>query len=245
MIDHELHHLAASYALDALDPDEREAFESHLAECEVCHIDVAQLRTAATGLAEAQSVAPPPALRARVLDEITRTRQQSPLATRPTPVTHPVQPASPVRRIWMISTLAAAAAMALLVVAISVFGDHDRTDSFAGELAKVMEQPDAQMLELDAQPGGAGQFKVAWSNSLHRAVLIGEGLAPAPAGKAYELWLITAEQSMAMHVLDRAADGNVHVTLDAPQMPAKWAITVEPAAGAEVATGDVIFIASV
>ncbi|CAB4821827.1 unannotated protein [freshwater metagenome] len=76
-------------------------------------------------------------------------------------------------------------------------------------------------------------------------MLIGEGLAPAPAGNAYELWLITAEQSMAMHVLDRAVDGNVHVTLDAPQLPAKWAITVEPAAGAEVATGDVIFIASV
>jgi hypothetical protein len=75
--------------------------------------------------------------------------------------------------------------------------------------------------------------------------VIGEDLGAAPAGKAYELWLITPSASMAMHVLDPASDGNVHASFDMPQAPAKWAITVEPESGTEVATGDIIFIGSV
>ena len=31
-----LHELSAAYALDALEPDEREVFEEHLAGCESC-----------------------------------------------------------------------------------------------------------------------------------------------------------------------------------------------------------------
>ena len=85
---------------------------------------------------------------------------------------------------------------------------------------------------------------IAWSDSLHRAVLIGDDLPPAPSGKAYELWLITEDHSIAMHILDPGNDGTVHATLDLPHSPSKWAITLEPSAGVEVATGDIIFVAA-
>jgi anti-sigma-K factor RskA len=80
---------------------------------------------------------------------------------------------------------------------------------------------------------------------MQQAALVGENLQPAPGDKAYELWLITPDQSMAMYVLDPAADGSVHRMLDAPADPSAWAITMEPRGGAAIATGDIMFIAEV
>jgi hypothetical protein len=45
------HELSAAYALDALDGDELEAYETHLAGCEQCREDVASFRETASALA--------------------------------------------------------------------------------------------------------------------------------------------------------------------------------------------------
>lgn len=244
MADPNLHHLAGAYSLDAIDPQEREAFEAHLATCDACRQEVFEFSSVHATLASAQAVNPPPALKSRVLDEIARTRQVSPLTGEAAEAM--ALSSLPARtRFWSVASLAAAVAVIVLFLAITVFSTGNDTDEFASGLATVLEQPDAQMIELDEQSGGVGRFKVAWSNSLQRAVLIGDDLPPAPDGKAYELWLITDDASMAMHILDSAVDGTVHATLAMPQSPAVWAITVEPSVGAEIATGEVIFIASV
>ena len=64
----DLHEQVAAYALDALDGDERRAFEAHLAGCERCRADLAGLtETAGTlGLA-ADAAEPPNGLRDRLL----------------------------------------------------------------------------------------------------------------------------------------------------------------------------------
>ena len=60
---------APAYALGALDPDERAAFAAHLAGCADCRAEVRAYEEVATLLAAAvPPVAPPPALRARVVD---------------------------------------------------------------------------------------------------------------------------------------------------------------------------------
>ena len=62
--------LAGPYALDALDGDDLGAFERHLEGCADCRREVDELRQAAAALALAvEPVEPPPALRARILDE--------------------------------------------------------------------------------------------------------------------------------------------------------------------------------
>src|SRR5579871_1305450 len=67
--DDRAHDLTAAYALDALDPEEREAFEAHLAQCERCRDEVAELSSAASSRAFGlEPVEPPPALRGRILD---------------------------------------------------------------------------------------------------------------------------------------------------------------------------------
>ena len=40
MTNQDLHDLAAPYALDALDDDDRRAFEAHLRECEQCRTEL-------------------------------------------------------------------------------------------------------------------------------------------------------------------------------------------------------------
>jgi len=64
----DLHDLVAPYALDALDDDERERFERHLAECEDCTEQLALLREPVAALAYAvEGPAPPEALRGRII----------------------------------------------------------------------------------------------------------------------------------------------------------------------------------
>lgn len=64
------HDLTAAYALDALDPDEAEAYERHLGQCERCRQELAELSESAAALAfEAVAPAPPPRLRAAILEQ--------------------------------------------------------------------------------------------------------------------------------------------------------------------------------
>jgi anti-sigma-K factor RskA len=65
----DLHDLTAAYALDALDPDEAEAYERHLGQCEECRQQLAELNESATALAFGTvAPAPPARLRASILD---------------------------------------------------------------------------------------------------------------------------------------------------------------------------------
>ena len=238
MTDIDVHHLAAAYALDAIDDRERVAFEAHYGSCDVCRSDVLEFRHTLSYLAHAQATPAPSTMKQQVMAEIAATRQLSPIVS-------PINLADR-RRGRSLMTLAAAAAMVLIVVAGVLVTRGDDSTTFADDLARVMEQTDSQVLTLDNNSGTDGSFKVAWSNTLGEAVLIGENLPPAPGGKAYELWLITpAGESMAMYVLDPANDGDVHQRFDAPAQPETWAITVEPEAGTPVNTGEIIYIASV
>jgi anti-sigma-K factor RskA len=65
----DLHELTAAYALDALAPDEAEAYERHLSQCEECREQLAELNETAAALAFG-TVAPtsPARLRVAILD---------------------------------------------------------------------------------------------------------------------------------------------------------------------------------
>jgi anti-sigma-K factor RskA len=112
MTNEQLHDLAPGYALDALDEDERDAFEAHLRECERCREELSSLGDAAGALALGSGgLAPPADLRARILD-----------AARAEPTN--VVPFRPRRRVVAVAALAAAAAAAL---ALGLWTAFDRT----------------------------------------------------------------------------------------------------------------------
>src|SRR5204862_5350511 len=64
----DIHDLTTAYALDALSPDEAREYEEHLATCERCRRELAELSSVAGTLAfGVESPPPPPALRDRIL----------------------------------------------------------------------------------------------------------------------------------------------------------------------------------
>jgi anti-sigma-K factor RskA len=101
------HDLTAAYALDALDPDEAEAYERHLSQCEECREQLAELNETAAALAFGTAAPAPPArLRTSILDAAAAERSN-------------VVPL--LRRRWVARGLAvAAAAAACIVVGLAV-----------------------------------------------------------------------------------------------------------------------------
>ena len=59
----DIHKLTGAYALDAVDDIERARFEQHLATCEDCRAEVAELRETAALLADDVAVTAPASLR--------------------------------------------------------------------------------------------------------------------------------------------------------------------------------------
>ena len=169
-----LHDLTAAYALDALDPEDARRYEAHLARCERCQGELAELSESATALAYAVDAPPPPAeLRSRILDQAR--------AERPNVV--PLRPRW-VRPLIAVAAVAVCAAIGLGLWASSLSNKLDRRDA---ELAR--QERVAQIL---AQPTSR---KISFSRGTLVVGQNGEGalvlnkLAPPGAGRTYEAWV--------------------------------------------------------
>lgn len=174
------HELTAAYALDALDPDERRAYEDHLAGCERCQAELAGLWETTEALAVGASGAEPrPELRERVLAAAHAEPQ----------VVVPLEPrrsrAVPV--FATAATLAAAIALAVGLWGAGVSSDLDEARSALEReraTAAVLADPGARTVALQA---GDGRLVVAPDG---KAVVVLAGLDPAPAGRTYQLWIV-------------------------------------------------------
>jgi anti-sigma factor RsiW len=178
MPDTDLHALVAGYALDALDDDDRDAFERHLSSCERCADQLAGLRETAASLAYANEAPPPPAqLRDRILE--------SARAERTNVVPFPRRYATPV--LGAAAAIAAVVALGLGIwnVSLSRSLDDERSAGRATERALAIVA-DANAAER-ALSGADGSLVVARSGS---AALVICGLDAAPSGKTYEAWVL-------------------------------------------------------
>lgn len=237
MSDIDIHHLGAAYALDALDDRERMAFEAHYPSCEVCRTDVIDFRATITHLAEASSTPPPAGLKANVMAEIAETRQLSPLLPE---VVIDLAERRRRRLRWTGGTLSVAAAAIAFVAGTAVVDRNDQP-AYADALSTILEQGDARFVTLDASDGAAGSVKVAWSETIDEGVLLADGLPAAPDGHAYELWMIGDDGPVAMRLLDPADDGELRAVMPVNASPDAWGITIEPSAGSETPTGEVLY----
>lgn len=226
----DIHALSGAYAVDALDEDERAQFELHLAGCPSCQAEVDDLRDAATTLADVTAVEPPADLRARVLADIQIVRPLPPVVERST------DRHSPVRRRW-VALVAAAAAVAVLAGAGGVLW-HPWTSSSpqVSVVAQVQHAPDAQRFSGHGPDGAT--VAVYRSVSLDKAVVVARGLAKAPDGKVYQLWL--QDPAGTMHPAGFLPGGASSLaTLSGAAATAKGAgITVEPEGGSPAPTSN-------
>ena len=89
----EIHGAVGSYVVNALDPDELDEFEAHLAVCPTCAREVREFgETAAELSLLASATPPPPALRSSILAAIAEVR---PLPPEPPAETAAAEPSPP------------------------------------------------------------------------------------------------------------------------------------------------------
>ena len=179
-----LHDLTAAYALNALEPEDARRYEAHLAHCERCHDELAELSETASALAFAtETSAPPPELRARILDQAR--------AERPNVV--------PLRPRWLRLVIAAAAVAACVAIglglwAASLSGKLDRREAELKNqqrVAQILADPGSHKISfsrgtLVVAPDGRGALvlsKLADPGSDHTyEAWVADGGAPQPAG---------------------------------------------------------------
>lgn len=205
--------LFAEYVLGTLDARERRPVDEHLADCAECRALLAEEARAFDALGRSVDlVMPPPALRERVL----RTAAASGTAPR----MRRVQPLP-----WM---LAAAAALVALVAGWQMWTVRsERQRSMAVIAASDMIRFD---LDGSAAPARARAF---WSHR-HGLVFTAEGLPQVPAGRTYQLWVISGGTPISAGVFSAAPNGQARIVMATPasltQVDAV-AVTVEPAGG--------------
>ncbi|MFD3477771.1 anti-sigma factor domain-containing protein [Streptomyces sp. NPDC058695] len=229
----------AAYALDALDADERAAFEEHLATCPDCRQEVAEFAATAGRLALASGVNPPPELKQSVLQQITRIRQEPP-RTEPEPQVARSSGRSALwMRRWMLAACIVAAALGGAAIwqhqeARKAQNQADRAQAGAARMAAVLGAPDATA-HATSLPDGARGVVVA-SKSQNRAVFTASGLTTPPEGKVYELWFDDHGTMRPAGLLNPGRSNQITLMDGALDQAGGVGITVEPVGGSKTPT---------
>jgi len=229
----ELKASAAGYVLGSLDPPERREFESHLAGCAECAAEVASLRPIVGVLTTAvPQVTPRAELRQRILSG-------AGLKTRPDTVQG--RRSSPAL-VWV--PLAAAIVIAIGVAIYAVqrqMGELQARFDQAQSTTAVLAAPDLARIDLQGQPVAPdARARALWSRS-RGLVFTAANLPPAPAGKAYQVWVVTAQAPISAGLLTTdSAGGGSQYYMTPPDIapPVAVAVTLEPSGGVPAPTGE-------
>ena len=177
-----VHELSAAYALDALDADEAEAFEVHLAQCERCRTELAALTEAAVALAWAVEAPRPPAgLRGSILEAAA--------AERVNVVSLPSRRPWALRATAAVAAVAACAAIGLGVWAATLshsLSSERAKQASAATAVQILADPATRRVALNGRSG------VVAIDPAGRGVLVVQRLPRAVSGKTYEAWVIPA-----------------------------------------------------
>ena len=252
---HDEQSLAAPYVLGALDAAERRAFEVHLATCPVCQQELRELQPVADALARAvPQRTPRPGLRQRVLGSATGGTQSAPAAT---PGASPLTWLPLAASILLAAVLGAAAwrlqarvtdLEARLeeserrfanaqqqVVNARLVADH------ANAALAILSAPDLVRIDLAGQPPAPrATARALWSRE-NGMVFTAADLPPAPPGRVYQVWVVTANAPVSAGLLTRDSVSRAAYVFRTPRdigTPVAAAVTLEPEGGVPAPTGE-------
>jgi anti-sigma-K factor RskA len=239
---------ASLYAMDALPEDERVEYARHLEEdqCAVCREAVREFQAATSLLAySVPPVAPPPALKARLLQQA---RGSAP----------PAPQASFFTRRWLelATSIAAVAAVAVMMVTINSNRELRRlTDELNSRISQLevelsqqrtlvalVTSPENRVIDLAGQGQTLGaRGRIVWDEPGKRWLVSVRGLPRVPDNLTYQLWFVpkTGNPLNAV-VFNTEANGSKEVEVelppDLPELKAA-AVTTEQAPGQQLPTG--------
>jgi anti-sigma-K factor RskA len=230
-----------SYVLHALPDEEQERFEAHLATCEACRREVADLRMAADTLPlAAVQVGPPPELRERIMAVVRSeaelrnaagARAEEPQADR----------AGSRRRRWRRPVLSLrplpAALAASVLVAAGVVGGVVLSDG--GETSTV-----TGTVRIASAPAARASLKL----SDDATKLQVRRMPPPPSGKVYQVWLKRPNRDPAptTALFRTDANGSADVEIQRGRLKGveQVLVTAEPDGGSMAPTSDPVIVAS-
>jgi hypothetical protein len=204
----------AAYALGALDADESELVERHLATCARCREDLAPFAQVADSLAQVPApVAPPIGLRSRLLTEI-----QAPVARPPTAASA-IEPGKTERSVlvlprWVVFPLAAAAVILIAGVAVLAVllaqARDDRNDAESAEyqLAAYLSAGGHATKLAEATTDGKyyGHGSLVTAPDMPPIVVVG-GCDPTEENREYRVWVARGDDRTRVGVLQVDEDG--------------------------------------
>jgi Anti-sigma-K factor rskA, C-terminal/Putative zinc-finger len=255
----EIHGAVGSYVVNALDPDELEEFEAHLAVCPTCTREVREFCETAAELSLLASAPPPPAaLRGSILSAISEIRPLPPEppaeaapaeSAPPGTVAVPAEAGRPVdelawrrqrRRTRILGVLVVAVVTAAIalggVVYTLVQGQQAQVAQQAAE-TELLTAPDVQTYSTTMKDGGQISFVV--SRSLDRAMFIGKDLPAVGADRRYQLWTLEGQQPIPDNLV--AGGGDRQQFFREPLSGVTGlAVSVEAAGGAQQPTPSTI-----
>lgn len=189
----------------------------------------------------------------------------APVAPAPQAATAPIASIRPQRsgaRVWM--ALAAAVLIAVwlysqraatsdrLARAVErASGDSAALDSARGRIASrdreiaALTGPTTSVVGLNTTGAAAATALMFWDRTDNSWAFYAHHLPPPPAGKTYQLWLLTPSSKISAGTFTPAADSSVevHATYELPRDALKGvAVSEEPSGGAPQPTGRIVII---
>ncbi|MGE0819045.1 MAG: anti-sigma factor [Candidatus Nanopelagicales bacterium] len=243
MTNADVHALSGAYALDALEPAEAAAFEQHLESCDACREEVRSLREAAGALSFDAEEPPPASLRSSVLAGISQVRPLPPVgaaAPQPPAATDDLAAArarrARMRSPWLVGAAAALALLAggAVVRSVQLGTQLDSVSAQAAEVTAVLTAPDATTTSASVTTGG--RAAVVSSASLGKSVLVTDGMAPAPAGRTYQIWYLSDSGAPASAGFVPEGSSTAVVLSGDLSAATGVGVTVEPAGGSPAPT---------
>ena len=224
MLEEERHldDLAAAYVLGALEPEEVELVELHLARCSDCRALVDEQRQIVDLLPYLPEPRPVP-LRARraLLDRIRR-------ADPPNVQELPHRRRLPVRVVRLSWIVAAAAVLVAAVFGWNSLRVQHQADQRASEISALEERQDAVARFVSAPSGfvanlhGIGSASGASGGIIldptrNAALLVVDGLPAPPPGRAYVVWLVDGSRHVNAGILPVDDQGRAQLFITAQQ----------------------------
>ncbi|MGH9310004.1 MAG: anti-sigma factor [Vicinamibacterales bacterium] len=259
---HDEQALAAAYVLGALEPLERRAFEAHAATCALCREEVRSLSRVTDALAySAPTRTPRPQLRSRVLASI--------LGETFSEAAHPPHDRQSMPLRWLPLAAAIVVTAGLGWYAASL---HGRLQDLEGRLVSaerralaaetatqqarqaadhaqlamaVLAAPDLARIDLAGQSAAPrASARALWSRN-RGMVFTTANLPPAPSGRVYQVWVVTADARVSAGLLPPQTTGDSAAIFKTPPdiaPPLAVAVTLEPAGGVPQPTGEMYLV---
>jgi anti-sigma-K factor RskA len=249
------------YAVGALEGDERVAIESHVASCADCarRLAEAQGRISMLALA-APPVAPSTAVRQRLMQQVRADAGHRAAALPPRAPKERERAEGFFSRWWNALLIPAGAVLALATIFLwsqnrqldrqlaalrAAAQQQEKQLAEAREVADLIESSDTINVPLAQQPGQpSGSARVMY-NAKSGMLLYDGQIAPPPAAKSYQLWLVPIDgKPISAGVFNPVSGRADHLVTKLPQgvVPKAFAVTLEPAGGVPQPTGPMVLV---